>query len=99
MGSDATLKTEGDEKGATIPCSKADCPSPDSYDTKELTSLLSQIKDRWEDEENVILVPESGVPYEVLVRTMDAAREDPDTKVDSKAKMLFPFVVIAGGAQ
>lgn len=99
MGSDATLKPEGEEKGATIPCSKSGCPSPDSYDTKELNRLLVQIKDNWEDEQNVILVPESQVPYEVLVVTMDATRADPDTKVDGVARELFPFVVIAGGAQ
>jgi hypothetical protein len=99
MGSDATLKPEGEDKGATIPCNKSNCPSPDSYDTKELTRLLVQIKDRWEDEQNVILVPESQVPYEVLVLTMDATRADPDTKVDGVARELFPFVVIAGGAQ
>lgn len=100
MGSDATLKPEGEEKGATIPCNKSNCPNPESYDTAELKRLLIQIKDRWEDESNVILVPESQVPYEVLVLTMDATREDPDTKGDNGlARELFPFVVIAGGAQ
>lgn len=104
-GNDAVLKgpegaeVDPEDSGPTVPCSKSNCPSADSYDVKELTRLLSQIKDRWEDEENVILVPESGIPYEVLVMTMDAAREDPDTKVDGKAKLLFPYVVIAGGAQ
>ena len=99
MGSDATLRPEGEQKGATIPCSKSGCPSPDTYDTKELNRLLVQIKDNWEDEQNVILVPESQVPYEVLVVTMDATRADPDTKVEGVARELFPFVVIAGGAQ
>lgn len=99
MGSDATLKPEGDQKGATLGCSKPDCPTPDSYDYKELTRLLAQIKDRWEAEENVILVPESQIQYEVLVLTMDATREDRETKVDGANRLLFPFVVIAGGAQ
>lgn len=99
IGSDATLKPEGDAKGATIPCTRANCPTPDSYDVKELTSMLGQIKDRWEDEENVILVPESNVPYEVIIQTMDATRADPENKVDGKSRLLFPYVVIAGGAQ
>jgi len=101
-GNDAVLKTESDEGEAnqpTIPCKKAGCPSIDAYDGKELTSLLSQIKDRWPDEENVVLVPEDDVSYEVLVLTMDSAREDPETKEGGKPRELFPYVVIAGGMQ
>ena len=99
MGGDDALKGEGEEKGAIIPCKKANCPSPDAYDTKELTQLLVEIKDRWGEEENVILVPESQVPYEVLVITMDATRNDPETTSDGRPRELFPFVVIAGGVQ
>lgn len=101
LGSDATLKGSGeDDQGATIPCARSGCPSPDAYDVDELRSLLIQIKDRWEDEENVILIPESHVPYEVIVLTMDASREDPDTKDgEGNPRLLFPNVVIAGGAQ
>ena len=96
-GSDEKLKGEGEEKGAPIPCSEANCPSTESYDTKELTRLLIDLKDRWADESNVILVPESQVPYEVIVLTMDAARNDPETTVDGRPRELFPYVVIAGG--
>ena len=106
MGSDAVLKSDGPdgEKGPTLPCKRSGCDTPDSYDTKGLTEMLSEIKDRWEDEENVILVPESQVAYETLILTMDAAREDPsktETGDDgaSRKKQLFPNVVIAGGAQ
>lgn len=90
---------EGEEAGPTVPCTKPGCPTPDSYDIKELTRLLNQIKDRYEKEENVILLPDSHIPYEILVLTMDATREDPDTKVDGKSRLLFPYVVIAGGVQ
>ncbi len=106
MGGDGTLRSEGadGEKGATLPCKRPGCPTPDSYDTAGLTELLSDIKDRWKDEENVILVPESQVSYEALIYTMDAAREDPDQKEtdengSSRNRLLFPNVVIAGGAQ
>ena len=105
MGSDAVLKSEKDgEKGPTLPCKRDGCPSPDSYDVKQLTEMLSDIKDRWDAEENIILVPESQISYEVLVLTMDAAREDPSKKENDEAgnsrnKLLFPNVVIAGGAQ
>lgn len=100
-GADAVLgpRAEGEDAGPTVPCTRPGCPTVDSYDTTELVRLLNQIKDRYEDEENVILVPESDIPYEVLVATMDATREDPQTKVDGKPRLLFPYVVIAGGAQ
>lgn len=101
LGADAVLgaPAEGEDRGPTVPCSKPGCPTPDSYDTKELTRILGTIKDRYPDEENVILVPESDIPYEVLVITMDSSREDPTTKENGKPRTLFPFVVIAGGAQ
>ena len=53
--------------------------------------MLGLIKDEYPEDENVILVPESRVPYEVIVLT--------STKVDGSPRTLFPFVVIAGGAQ
>ncbi len=97
-GSAAVLKDqEGD--GPTIPCLEPGCPTADSYDLKDLRRLLGEIKDEYEDEENVILVPESSIQYEVLVKTMDGTRDDPDTKVEGKSRLLFPFVVIAGGAK
>jgi hypothetical protein len=101
-GNDAVLKSdseEGEDPGPTVPCTKPGCPSVDSYNAKELTRLLGQIKDRWADEENVVLVPEDDISYEVLVATMDASRDDPETKVDGKVRLLFPYVVIAGGMQ
>ena len=105
MGSDAVLKsdTEG-EKGPTLACKREGCPTPDAYDVKALAEMLSDIKDRWEKEDTVILVPEGQIAYEVLILVMDAAREDPSKKENdadgkSRNKLLFPNVVIAGGAQ
>ena len=60
------------------------------WDTGALTERLASIKDRWPDEQDVILVPESGIAYEVLIATMDAARRQGD-------RDLFPGVVVAGG--
>jgi biopolymer transport protein ExbD len=100
-GSAAVLKSnaEGEEGGPTIPCKNSGCPTVDDYNVKELRRLLNDIKDEYGDEENIILVPESKVPYEVLVVTMDASRDDPDRKDGGKARILFPYVVIAGGAK
>lgn len=95
-GANAVL---GEGDGPGIPCLRDGCPGAEAYDTKLLTTKLGQIKDQFEKEENVILVPEANIPYEVLVATMDATREDPDTKVDDLPRSLFPFVVIAGGVK
>ena len=86
-------------EGATVPCLRDGCPSAEAYDQAKLTEMLGQIKDEFSEEKNVILVPESNIPYEVLIATMDATREDPETKENGKPRELFPFVVIAGGVQ
>lgn len=98
-GADAVLKPEGENAGPTVPCKESGCPSPESYDVDELRRLLNLVKDEYPNDENVILVPESNVHYGVLVVTMDATREDPNVKVEGKPRLLFPFVVIAGGAE
>ncbi|TNE92010.1 MAG: hypothetical protein EP330_03390 [Deltaproteobacteria bacterium] len=89
---------EGEDAGPTIPCTVQGCPTPDAYNTEELNRMLVEIKalPGNDEEENVILVPEPKIPYEVLVLTMDASRNDPARKGDEG--LLFPFVVIAGGA-
>jgi len=121
-GSAAILKTEGGgeegaEKGPTIECKTPGCEfssgkggggAADAYDVQELRRMLTEVKDEYPDEQNVILVPESDIPYEVLVVTMDATRENPEsgaedtqnqTDLQCNGRCLFPFVVIAGGVQ
>lgn len=98
-GADAAAPAETEEAEPTIPCKDRPCSGVDSYDVDELVRILALIKDEYPDDENVILVPESRIPYEVLVKVMDAAREDRDNRgPDGTARTLFPFVVIAGGA-
>jgi hypothetical protein len=104
MGAEAVLgneaAVEGEEPGPTVPCALEGCPEPDAYDIKELVRYMNLIKDKYPDDENVILVPESRIPYEVIIRTMDATRSDMETKgSDGKGRLLFPNVVIAGGAE
>jgi hypothetical protein len=98
LGNEAAV--EGEDPGPTVPCSQEACPEPETYDVKELTRLMNLIKDKYPDDENVILVPESSIPYEVIIMTMDATRSDKETKdSDGKFRSLFPNVVIAGGAE
>jgi biopolymer transport protein ExbD len=91
---------EGAEKPPTVPCkSGGTCTSVDDYDWDELASKLGLIKDQYPDDQNVILVPDNNMRYEVLVKAMDVSREDSENKgPDGKARELFPFVIIAGGA-
>ena len=104
---------EGEEKGSTIECITPGCTfdrgagetAEQAYDVRALRDLLGRIKDDKPEEKNVILVPDSDLPYESLVMAMDATREDPDAGGTTDADLgcngrcLFPFVVIAGGVQ
>jgi len=45
------------------------------YDYPALTALLAKVKERYPQETNVILSADPETPYDVLVHTMDAARE------------------------
>ena len=71
------------------------CRNLSDYDWSELTKLLSQIKDAHPDEQNVILVPGDDIQYEVIVKAMDASRDD---GINGGSRELFPYVVLAGGS-
>ncbi len=107
LGADAVLNpagappvVEGEKRPPTVPCkSGGRCTNLEDYDWAELTRILALIKDEYPDDENVILVPDSKLKYEVIVKTMDSSREDKSNRgPDGSSRVLFPFVVIAGGA-
>ena len=107
LGADAVLHpdgapevAEGEERPPTVPCkSGGTCTGVDDYDWGELRRTLGLIKDEYPDDENVILVPDNDMRYEIIVKTMDTSRDNPDAPgPDGKARTLFPFVVVAGGA-
>ncbi len=99
-GVDKVLEKDDEVSGAKVPCLDAGCQTPDSYNYRALTERCGKLKDRFDDAINVILVPESRIPYEVIVLTMDATRDDQEDKDDDNvARVLFPNVVIAGGVE
>lgn len=107
LGADAVLHPdgapelpEGEERPPTVACkSGGTCTSVEDYKWEDLTRILGQIKDEYPDDENMILVPDQRTRYEVLVQAMDASRDDRDNPgPDGSARVLFPYVVIAGGA-
>ena len=57
----------------------------------QLTKKAREIKDAYPDEHTVTLGANPDIPYELLVKTMDALR------VDSKNKLLFPDVSLSAG--
>lgn len=92
-------EAEGATRPPTLPCATGVCSSAESYDWRGLTALLARIKDANPDEEDVLIVPDRRVPYEVIVRAMDASREDPAARgPDGGPRRLFPHVVLAQGA-
>lgn len=108
IATDVAVLPSSDSDGPTVPCARSGCPSIDDYNFSRLTELLTEIKDEYSHEENVILVPESHIRYDVIIKTMDASRENPAQQVQvtdengvtsMKNKELFPYVVIAGGGQ
>jgi biopolymer transport protein TolR len=64
-----------------------------NYDYKALTAKLMEIKGSPgnEEETKVTFNADAYIPYEVVVETLDAMRED------SKGKLLFPDVIFAAG--
>lgn len=69
-----------------------------TYDYLTLSNVLLKIKEQYPDEWSVIIVPEFNTKFDIIISTMDAAREYvyPDDSAD-KAKIMFPNVVIGGG--
>ncbi len=66
------------------------------HDFAALTKHLKGIKQKFPKSDTVILTPESGLKYELLVRTMDAAREyESKQGVAVQMVALFPTVVVS----
>ncbi len=82
-----------EQASPALGCLSGACGRAESYDYAALGRALSVVKDAHPDEEVVILAPDSRVPFEVLVGVMDAARSEPGSE-----RLLFPQVVVAGGA-
>lgn len=62
-----------------------------AYDYKRLQEKLIEIKKSFIDEESMIVSADGNVPYDVVIKVMDAARRSPD------GRLLFPAVAFAAG--
>jgi biopolymer transport protein ExbD len=61
------------------------------YDFQALTTKLEEIKKEFGDETKATFNADAVTPYEIVVQTLDAMRED------KSGKMLFPDIVFAAG--
>ncbi|MCK5691050.1 biopolymer transporter ExbD [Myxococcota bacterium] len=67
------------------------------FDYQLLSQALHAIKKRYAKSDTVIVLPADGVPYEQIIRILDAARElviDKNTRQE-KSIPLFPVVVLS----
>ncbi len=75
--------------GAAIP--KQTFPKIDgNYDRQSLQSFIVTLKDRFKDEEKVLIVAEPSISYENIIQTMDSVRE-----TEPSAENLFPEVTLS----
>lgn len=81
----------GDAADPRIPCIGA-C-APDTYDYASLNQAMVAAKRIHPDETRVVLAPEPSIPYDVLVRVMDATRARARS-----GEALFPAPLIASAA-
>lgn len=65
--------------------------SPGVYDYDRLNEQMVRIKERFPSETNLILSADEDVPYDILVRTMDACREQKLTKPDGAVERRLLF--------
>ncbi len=89
-GAGAILTTKGEP---TIP------KKPNGeYDYEALNEKLWEIKQKFPDEWDVIIMPEDQIEYQVIIKTMDASREKWIEENGRRIKKyLFPNVAIAAG--
>ena len=89
LGTDASPKEA--ERPPTVPL-KANEKGELVYDYAGLNTELAKIKEKFPNETQVILSADWQVPYDTLVQTMDACREQTVTGADGKLekkKMFF----------
>jgi hypothetical protein len=107
------VKTENADEESGKPdveCkSKGRCKSLDDYNWTDLSQKLTQIKkaarDDDRDSNSVVLISDSNIRYEILVKLMDITRKQSETPcfpsepfdAGTNYGCLFPSVSIAGG--
>jgi biopolymer transport protein ExbD len=67
-----------------------------TYDYQGLNDFLFDVKNRYKDSDSIVIVPESDIPYEVLIKSLDASREREAEREGKPWRIpLFPAAVIS----
>ncbi len=77
----------------SLPCPDGRCASSAAYDHSGLRDHLAAIQGGSPACEQAVLVPDPGIPWEVVVAAMDAIREVPGGG-DSEPRILFPTPIL-----
>lgn len=77
----------GARQERSFPCGDG-CADPARWDTAGLRGLAQELKRTHMAEQQVVLTPGEGVPFELVIRAMDALRADP------AGQPLFPDIVV-----
>jgi len=110
VSNDSDLLSVPSNEGPDFPCAfDRPCQGIDDYDWEGFNALMARMKAKYPEEETIIVVPEGGISWDILARTMDYARCEPFLDMGaSKAEWsqwssqrtdVFTSPVIAGGAQ
>ncbi len=68
----------------------------DNPDLAAFADFLLDVKQKYPKSDTIILLPDPGVPYDQLIKVMDAAREKPlDIGGKLRVAKLFPTVVVS----
>ena len=71
-----------------LPC-LSDCLDATSYDFSGLGMVLTEVKSRHPNAEDITIIPTGNVPFEVIVAAMDATRQ-------FESDSLFPSMAFSG---
>lgn len=91
-----TIRRDGVDIGDTLGGLIKHIPkSAKGYDFKQLSQLLAQIKQRFPEKKNAMILSEQQISYEILVQTMDAVRSVDQVQAGEIVKAeLFPAISI-----
>jgi biopolymer transport protein TolR len=100
MGTNGVLEGPQDQQQQGVDTSRPPTvpKKGNDYDFSGLTDKLAQVKEAFPKELKLIIVAETEIPYAILVKTMDAAREKVTPAPEGKAperKELFPVIMLS----
>jgi len=90
-----SLSANGDHSPAELAGLKGIIPKKNNeYDFERLAQRMKTIHDKYKKSDTVIIIPEKGILYDTIVKTMDASRECIiDKRLDTREHLFTNAVV------